>query len=107
VLADLPTTSTNGVTGTWSPAINNTATTTYTFTPTAGQCTVTPSTLTIVENPITAVFSPVAPICSGEVLADLPTTSSNEVTGTWSPAMNNTATTTYTFTPTVGRCTVN
>jgi gliding motility-associated-like protein len=106
VLADLPTTSTNGVTGTWSPAINNTATTTYTFTPTAGQCTVTPATMTIVVNPITAIFSPVAPICLGEVLADLPTTSNNGVTGTWSPAMNNTATTTYTFTPTVGQCTV-
>src|SRR3970282_1595286 len=106
VLADLPTTSNNGVTGTWLPAMNNTATTTYTFTPTVGQCTVTPSTLTIVVNPDTAVFIPVAPICSGEVLADLPTTSNNGVTGTWSPTMNNTATTTYTFTPTAGQCTV-
>ena len=106
VLANLPTTSNNGVTGTWSPAMNNTATTTYTFTPTVGQCTVTPSTMTIVVNPITAVFSPVAPICSGGVLANLPTTSNNGVTGTWSPAMNNTATTTYTFAPTAGQCTV-
>ncbi|MBF2706984.1 gliding motility-associated C-terminal domain-containing protein, partial [Flavobacterium soyangense] len=106
VLADLPTTSTNGVTGTWSPAIDNTATTTYTFTPTAGQCTVTPATMTIVVNPIVATFSPVAPICSGAVLADLPTTSTNGVTGTWSPAINNTSTTTYTFTPTAGQCTV-
>nr|WP_315145369.1 gliding motility-associated C-terminal domain-containing protein [uncultured Flavobacterium sp.] len=105
-LAPLPTTSTNGVTGTWSPAINNTATTTYTFTPTTGQCTVTPTTMTIVVNPITAVFSPVAPICSGQTLAPLPTTSTNGVAGTWSPAINNTATTTYTFTPTTGQCTV-
>ncbi|HSN49187.1 MAG TPA: hypothetical protein VLR29_10540, partial [Flavobacterium sp.] len=106
VLADLPTTSNNGVTGTWSPAINNTATTTYTFTPTAGQCTVTPATLSVVVNPTAAVFSPVGPICSGAVLANLPTTSTNGVSGTWSPAMNNTATTTYTFTPTPGQCTV-
>ena len=106
VLANLPTTSNNGVTGTWSPAMNNTATTTYTFTPTVGQCTITPATMTIVVNPITAVFSPVAPICSGGILANLPTTSNNGVTGTWSPAMNNTATTTYTFTPTAGQCTV-
>ncbi|WP_290866955.1 immunoglobulin domain-containing protein, partial [Flavobacterium sp.] len=98
VLNDLPTTSTNGVTGTWSPAINNTATTTYTFTPTAGQCTVTPVTMTIVVNPIAATFTPIAPICSGDALAPLPTTSDNGVTGTWSPATNNTATTTYTFT---------
>ena len=36
-----PTTSTNGITGTWSPATINTATAgtvTYTFTPDAGQC---------------------------------------------------------------------
>ena len=85
--------------------MNNTATTTYTFMPTAGQCTTTPATMTIVVNPITAVFSPVSPICSGAVLADLPTTSNNGVTGTWSPAMNNTATTTYTFMPTAGQCT--
>jgi gliding motility-associated-like protein len=107
VLAALPTTSTNGVNGTWSPAINNTATTTYTFTPTAGQCTVTPATMTIVVNPIVATFSQVAPICSGAALAALPTISTNGVTGTWSPAIDNTATTTYTFTPTTGQCTVN
>ncbi|MBA4318662.1 MAG: mucin 2, oligomeric mucus/gel-forming, partial [Flavobacterium sp.] len=106
ILAPLPTTSSNGVTGSWSPTINNTATTTYTFTPTAGQCATIPVTMTIVVNPITAVFSPVAPICSGESLADLPTTSNNGVTGAWSPAMNNTTTTTYTFTPTAGQCTV-
>jgi gliding motility-associated-like protein len=106
VLAPLPTTSNNGVTGTWSPAVNNTATTTYTFTPTAGQCSVSPVTMTIVVNPITAVFTQVAPICSGAVLAPLPTTSTNGVTGTWSPAVNNTVTTTYTFTPTLGQCSV-
>jgi gliding motility-associated-like protein/uncharacterized repeat protein (TIGR01451 family) len=43
----LPTTSNNGITGTWSPAVNSNATTTYTFTPTAGQCAV-PTTLTVV-----------------------------------------------------------
>jgi gliding motility-associated-like protein len=106
VLAPLPTTSDNGVTGSWSPALNNTVTTTYTFTPDSGQCTVTPAMMTIVVNPIVATFSPVPPICSGDVLAPLPTTSDNGVTGTWSPAMNNTATTTYTFTPDSGQCTV-
>ncbi|MDD5152220.1 MAG: gliding motility-associated C-terminal domain-containing protein, partial [Flavobacterium sp.] len=104
VLADLPTTSTNGITGVWSPAMDNTATTTYTFTPTSGQCGVTPATMTIVVNPLIATFDPVAPICSGDVLADLPTTSTNGITGVWSPAMDNTATTTYTFTPTSGQC---
>ncbi|SEH37636.1 T9SS type A sorting domain-containing protein [Chryseobacterium culicis] len=35
---NLPTTSNEGITGTWSPAPNNQATTTYTFTPDIGQC---------------------------------------------------------------------
>ncbi len=104
VLAPLPTTSVEGITGTWSPALNNTATTTYTFTPTAGQCATT-ATLTITVNPsVTATFAAVAPICSGDVLAPLPTTSVEGITGTWSPALNNTATTTYTFTPIAGQC---
>ncbi|MDD4150335.1 MAG: glycine-rich protein, partial [Bacteroidales bacterium] len=100
----LPTTSTNGVTGTWSPAINNTATTAYTFTPTAGQCALT-RTLTIIITPnTTPTFSAVGPYCSGAFVPSLPTTSNNGVTGTWSPAINNTATTVYTFTPSGSQC---
>jgi len=103
-LGPLATTSTNGVTGTWSPALDNTTTTTYTFTPTAGQCATT-ETMQIVVNPsVSPIFMQVAPICQGEALAPLPNTSTNGVTGTWSPAINNTATTTYTFTPDSGQC---
>src|SRR4030095_1636502 len=102
-LAALPTTSNNGITGPWSPALNNTAPTTYTFTPTAGQCATT-TTLTITVNPnITPTFTAVAPICSGATLNALPTTSNNGITGTWSPALDNTVTTTYTFTPAAGQ----
>ena len=100
----LPTTSINGITGTWSPALDNTATTTYTFTPSAGQCATT-ATMTITVNPnVTPTFTQVAAICSGATLFPLPTTSNNLINGTWSPAVNNTATTTYTFTPTAGQC---
>ena len=101
VLAALPTTSNNGVTGTWSPAIDNTATTIYTFTPDASAELVRVNqTMTITVNPlITPTFTQVDPICNGDVLAALPTTSNNGVTGTWSPAIDNTRTTTYTFTP--------
>ena len=100
----LPTTSLNGFTGTWSPVINNTATTTYTFTPTAGQCALA-TTMTITVNPnITPTFATVGPFCSGANISALPTTSQNGFTGTWAPAINNTATTTYTFTPTAGQC---
>ncbi|MDD5151962.1 MAG: hypothetical protein PHC28_16035, partial [Flavobacterium sp.] len=76
-LAPLPTTSTNGITGVWSPTIDNTVTTTYTFTPTSGQCATSSTSMTIVVNPLIATFDPVAPICNGDVLADLPTTSRN------------------------------
>lgn len=103
-LSALPTTSSNLITGTWSPALNNTATTTYTFTPTAGQCATT-ATMIITVNPnITSLFNPVPPVCNGSIIAPLPTTSTNGITGTWTPALNNMATTTYTFTPTAGLC---
>jgi gliding motility-associated-like protein len=104
VIAALPTTSTNGIRGTWSPAINNTRTTVYTFTPNAGQCAST-ATLTIIINPVTTpTFNAVGPFCPGSVITALPATSTNGIQGTWSPAINNTQTTTYTFTPTAGQC---
>ncbi|PLX05871.1 MAG: hypothetical protein C0596_15325 [Marinilabiliales bacterium] len=101
----LPTTSTNGVTGTWSPAIDNTATTLYTFTPDAGLC-ASSTTLTITVNPpgVVPTFDPVGPYCNGDAIPALPTTSTNGITGTWSPAIDNTATTLYTFTPDIGQC---
>jgi uncharacterized protein (TIGR02145 family) len=103
-LAALPTTSTNGITGTWSPALNTSATTTYTFTPSNSLCSTTAS-MTITVNPnVIPAFTQVAPICFGVTINSLPTTSTNGITGTWSPELNNTATTTYTFTPTVGQC---
>src|SRR5690554_4116874 len=105
-IAPLPTTSNNGITGTWSPALNYNQTTTYTFTPTAGIC-ATEATMTItVTQPATPVFAQVAAICAGEPLADLPTTSEDGITGTWSPAIDNTQTTTYTFTPNTKQCTL-
>jgi Secretion system C-terminal sorting domain len=61
--------------------------------------------LTITVNPnLTPTFTAVNPICSGETVSALPTTSDNGINGTWSPALNNTATTTYTFTPSAGQC---
>jgi PKD repeat protein len=103
-LSALPTTSTNSITGTWSPALNNTQTTLYTFTPSNGQCANT-ATMTITVNAkTTPTFTAVSPICSGTSLSALPTTSNNSVTGTWSPALNNTQTTLYTFTPSNGQC---
>ena len=106
----LPTASTNSpaVSGTWSPAPNNTATTTYTFTPGSAFACAVPATMTIAINnsPTTPTFNAVAPVCFGSVIAPLPTSSTNSppISGTWSPALNNTTTTTYTFTPATGSC---
>ena len=103
IIPDLPLTSANGITGTWSPAIDNTATTTYTFTPTSSAtptCGTTASLTITINTNTTPIFDPVGPYCSGAIIPDLPLTSANGITGTWSPAIDNTATTTYTFTPT-------
>ncbi|MEJ6588704.1 MAG: hypothetical protein QNL43_02775, partial [Crocinitomicaceae bacterium] len=188
----LPSTSLEGVSGTWSPALNNTVTTTYTFTPDPGECanatttttvqvrpaptvdpiadivicngdipgftavvsglgttinwssldgifsnptdlstSFTPSissgsaiitaiasspicsitaqeiiTVTINANNITPSFNPIADICSGDALT-LPVTSTNSINGTWSPVIDNTLTTNYTFTPAPGQCASN
>ena len=105
----LPATSNNGITGTWSPATINTATagtTTYTFTPTDGQC-------------ATTAYNGYYGHSTGNtnIYADRSTLSEQyctsitcihpimDITGTWTPATINTATagtTTYTFTPTAG-----
>jgi len=68
-------------------------------------CTASSGTHQITVNPlILPTFSPVAAICSGDALSALPTISNNSINGTWSPALDNTLTTTYTFTPNLGEC---
>ncbi|MFT3981040.1 MAG: gliding motility-associated C-terminal domain-containing protein [Ferruginibacter sp.] len=102
----LPTTSNNGITGTWSPAtVNNTASGTYTFTPAAGQC-ATGTTMNItVTSQVTPTFTAIPAFCSGTTAPVLPTTSNNGIAGTWSPVtVNNTTSGTYTFTPNAGQC---
>ena len=103
-IAELPLTSLNGINGTWAPAISNTATTLYTFTPTAGQCATTATMTITIDDNITPTFTQVGPFCSGATIAELPLTSLNGINGTWAPAISNTATTLYTFTPTAGQC---
>jgi len=108
--ATLATTSSNGITGTWSPAAISTAsagTTVFTFTPAAGQCANTATMTVVVNATVTPTFVQPGPYCAGATPAVLPTTSTNGITGTWSPATISTAsagTTVYTFTPTAGQC---
>jgi len=104
----LPTTSLNGIVGTWSPTtVSNTTSGTYTFTPNAGQCvTSTPVQITITVNPlVTPAFDPIPSFCAGTTAPVLPTTSLNGIVGTWLPAtVSNTTSSTYTFTPNAGQC---
>jgi PKD repeat protein len=100
----LPLTSNNGFQGNWTPALNNQQTTNYTFVPNAGQCaSSTQTTLQVIpiESP---VFSQVGPFCAGDAIPPLPTTSINAISGFWSPTINNQLTTTYTFMPNSGAC---
>ena len=70
-----------GIMGTWSPAPNFNATTTYTFTPNSQFC-ANSITMTVVVMPkTTPTFANIAPICSG-TLFTLPTTSINGIRGT-------------------------
>jgi gliding motility-associated-like protein len=103
-LAALPLLSNNTISGTWSPSLNNLATTEYTFTPSAGQCANSSKLTIIVNSKSTPTFTPITPICSGETLVTLPLLSNNNISGVWSPALNNLATTEYTFTPNSGQC---
>ena len=101
----------SGVTGSWSGNVvtisgtpNVTGTFNYNVTLTGGCGTVTAIGTITVSPSIAPTFTQVGAICSGVSLSALPTTSNNGITGTWSPALNNTATTTYTFTPSAGQC---
>lgn len=95
----LPNTSLNNIVGTWSPAFNNQATTTYTFTPNDTTCNqVIQVTVTIVPNSSPS-FNIASNVCVNGNLV-FPVSTQNGAFGTWAPAFNNQATTTYTWTPT-------
>lgn len=91
----LPSNSTNtlSVPGTWSPAIDATATTTYTFTPNAGQCAST-TTMTVAVSSISLV-STSSPSTCGIVSGSVSVLASGGIAPymyAWSPAIGTTAT---------------
>jgi hypothetical protein len=107
-LSPLPTTSNEGITGSWSPALDNTTTTTYTFTANPEECALPTTLVIVVNNGITPIFNPLAIICEGEAAPLLPAVSNNGITGTWNPAtVSNVSSATYTFSPNSGQCAVN
>jgi hypothetical protein len=62
------------------------------FTPAAGQCAL-PFTMSIViTTQITPTFTQIGPLCQNSTAPTLPLTSTNGITGTWSPATISTAT---------------
>lgn len=83
-VAPLPTTSLNGISGSWSPALNNTATTTYTFTPQATAGCVLPVTLTLeVVQPPTVSLGPDTVLCAGSTLQLQPATTGTNLSYVW------------------------
>ena len=99
-----------GVTAAWANntiTISGTPTASGTFNytiPLTGGCGTVSATGRITVSPrVTPSFTQVAPVCQGTTFT-LPTTSTNGVTGAWSPAINTQTTTTYTFTPSQGQC---
>lgn len=100
VAPSLPTTSLNGIIGTWPP-ISNTVSGSYAFTPNQGQC-ANPVTIYITIIPrVTPVFNLITTICAGTTPV-LPTTSVNGIPGTWIQSL--TIPYTYTFNPNNGQC---
>jgi gliding motility-associated-like protein len=77
---------------------------TYYASQTVGTCETTRTQINVSVGSTNTNFSPISPICIGSTLNPLPTTSTNGVTGSWTPSLNNLATTIYTFTPDVGQC---
>jgi hypothetical protein len=94
----LPGLTINATSGAITPSTSTPGTYTVTYTVTAsGGCPgVTATTSVTIDPIITPTFNTVAAICSGATLTPLPTTSLNNINGSWLPALNNTTTTTYT-----------
>lgn len=108
VLDPLPNTSIEGVTGTWSPALDNTVSTEYTFTPDDGQC-ASIAEMTIIVLPLTNPdFTQIDNVCEGTDTwaggSPFPAASNNGIIGVWTPSFDAYNTTTYNFNPDDGQC---
>ena len=105
----LPNTSTNGIFGTWAPAVvSNQNSGTYVFTPNPGQCAVPFSLITTIT--VLPIITPTFlglpnSFCRGANVSVLPIVSSNGLLGTWFPAViSNQNSGDYVFTPSANQC---
>jgi hypothetical protein len=103
----LPSTSDNGITGSWTPVLNLTVTGlfTYNFNPGANQCANPASVQLTVQPQVEPVFSHPTTLCQNDPFM-LPTTAQNGITGAWNPQVNSqqVGITTVIFTPDAGQC---
>ena len=103
----LPSTSDNGIMGTWTPALNLTVpgSFTYNFNPGANQCANVVSAQLTVQPQVEPIFSNPTTLCQNDAFM-LPTTAQNGITGAWNPQVNSqqVGITTVTFTPDAGQC---
>jgi hypothetical protein len=110
VAPTLPSTSNNGISGAWLPAVidvGTPGTTTYVFTPDDGQCAGLGSLVITVVPEISPDFVAIPDICENSAAPMLPLVSPNGVTGTWSPEsidVSASGISTYIFTPAAGQC---
>jgi gliding motility-associated-like protein len=106
---DLPTTSKNGISGTWYPAVVTTdKSASYLFSPQGGQCAVATNIDVVVVDNITPVFAPIQ-LCKKQEFYLLPQTSLNGITGKWYPFQVDRSvvgTNDYAFVPDMNQCAV-
>ncbi|MNJ86425.1 PKD domain protein [compost metagenome] len=104
-ISALPLNSVNGIAGSWLPAINNTQTTNYTFTPNTGECALPVSLSIVINQPVLPDFPAIDSICAGEEQPVLLLQDVNGISGSWTPEdLDNRNSGTYTFTPNPGEC---
>ena len=107
---ELPNSSYNGISGSWTPATISTALlgkTAYKFVPDLGQCAIDTTIVIEITDQLKPVFNFGTSFCQNTAVPDLPLVSSNGIIGKWQPSVISaglTGKSTYTFTPDAGQC---
>lgn len=104
----LPSTSNNGIQGTWTPSsisTTNTGDYVFHFESNDNACAVYNLNITVLPANTLPIFDLPTGLCEGSSVPTLPSVSVNGILGTWSPvSVNNMASGSYTFTPNSNQC---